>query len=416
MKSTLSLVVRILALAVCVVISWRSVRLAMADMASAPATAVSFARAAEIEPGYPEFSAKAALMRADSGDNSPDVDRALLHALELNPRNAEVLIALGNRREFEGKTEEAAKYMRQAAEVDHAFRASWNWASFSYRNGHPEEVWRMAKRCLELEPLGYDPEPVFDLLWRVSDDAQKIQELIPATGPRAVQYLNYLAATNKLDAAMAAWPKALNSVDPSSPLDPAVMQGFVTTLAQAGRMNDSVSVWNQLVDRKLIDSGPLKPQEAVSIADPRFAFPAAKGIFSWAVTGAAGAFAGVVPGAMRVEFDGNEPEALAVFSTATPLIGGGKYRLAWKYDSSRLALPRDTGFVFAIVHPNGDAIAQCEAAFRTPDAGECAFTAPAGKKDELTAARVELRYARALGTVRAKGELRFTDIHLEFGS
>jgi tetratricopeptide (TPR) repeat protein len=419
MKVIAALLFRAGLVAICVFISWRSIRLAVADSIGAPGTSVSLARAIAIEPENADLVARAALVRSDSGDGSRNVDRDLERALRLNPRNSEVLIALGLRREFEGNLAEAGRYLQRAAEVDHTFRASWVRADFSARNNRPDEFWRMARRCLSLEPLGYDPEPVFDLAWRVARDSnnvnsKKILDLLPRTGPRAVQYLRYLIATNRLDAAIEAWPPALNSLDASSPLDAPALTEFTDLLVRNDRLSAAVRAWNQLVDRGMIQSGHLNPDSGVSVADPAFGYPLVQGPFGWNVTQQPGAFASAVPSMLRFEFDGNEPEAVQLLSTMAPVVGGRAYRLVWKYDSSRLASPKDAGFAFVLAKKNGDLLARCQPMLALPDTGSCQFTVPAAR--DYTAIRIELHYGRALGTVRIKGELRVTEIRLEFAS
>ncbi len=419
MKSVATLGFRIALAGLCVFISWRSIRLAAADLASAPDTAVSLARAIEIEPDSADFVARAALLRADSGDPSPDVDRELEHALQLNPVNAEVMIAIGLRREFEGRTAEAAKWLERAADIDHAFRASWAWAGFCSRNGRPDETWAMLKRMLSLEPLGYDPQPVFDLAWRSTPNSARILAIVPQTGPRSVQYLNYLMGTKRLDAAVEAWPQALNSLDPSTPVDAAALAGFPQELIAGGRLKEAVRSWNQLVERHILQSGKVNPEEGVWIADPSFNFtaPAASPGFGWRPTPVPGAFVGPVPSMMRLEFDGNEPESVALFSALAPVVPGKTYRLTWKYDASRLKLPTDGGFAFTL-KAGSAAPLPCGPALARPESGSCMFTVTASGQDpqEYTPVQIGFGYARALGTVRARGELRFTEVRLEFGS
>jgi tetratricopeptide (TPR) repeat protein len=425
MKQIASLLFRAGLVAVCVFIFWQTIRAARADLASAPDTVVSLTRAVAIQPENADLVARAALLRSDSGDPLPTVDQDLIQALRLNPLNSELMIALGLRREFEGKTTEAGMYLAHAAEVDHAFRASWTYASFSYRMGQFDQFWAMAERCLHLEPLTYDPAPVFDLAWRVitesksgdskpSGDSKKILALLPRDGPRPVQYLNFLEQTNRAEAAIEAWPAALNSIDPSVPLDAAAVISFPDFLIAGDQVAGAVKVWNQLVDRGLIHSGHLAPDNGVSIADPTFTYPMLEKSFGWTVTHAPGAFASSLPAMMQFELDGNEPPGVTLLSALAPLAPGKSYRLVWKADSSRLSSPQDPGFYFDIAHSPDDVISVCLPALEKGGNGSCEFTIPPQQEAGYDAAHIELRYARALGTVRPKGILRLSEVRLEF--
>lgn len=425
MKPFVAIAVRVGLVAICILVSWRAIRLATADAISAPYTVASMERAVALEPDNAELVARAALLRSGGGDPSAEVDRELEHALRLNPLNSEALISLGERREFEGNIEAARKYFERAAEVDHAFRASWAMASFASRNNLPDEFWKMAERCLRLEPLVYDPEPVFDLAWQMSSDARKIKALVPQTGGRSMQYLAYLMGTERTEAAEDAWPAALHALDASTERFLPTLLEFPAFLLSQGRVSPAVKVWNDLVGRNLIHSSPLKPAEGIAIADPTFSNPLDTKPFGWKETGYAGAFISEAQSMLRMEFDGNEPESLELLSVLAPVVRGKSYRLVWKHDSSRLRSPEDAGFGFVVSLPREggamEIISHCGPVLAGKDAGSCSFQVPTdparrGEEPQMAAARIQLNYVRAPGTVRIRGELRLTEVHVEFGS
>ena len=115
---------------------------------------------------------------------------------------------------------------------------------------------------------------------------------------------------------------------------------------------------------------------------------------------------------LRLEFDGNEPEASVLFTTVAPLIPGRAYRLVWSTDASHLSSTQDPGFVFQIVQQPGDSVTMCQPSLQAGDNGACSFTS----LPNAGGARLELIYKRALGTTRVVGTLLINSVKLEFGA
>ena len=81
---------------------------------------------------------------------------------------------------------EAERDYLTAERIDHMYKPAWALANFYVRQGNREKFWVYARKCLEVveprrsEPDSYNPAPVFDLAWRVSQNAAEIQEkLLP---------------------------------------------------------------------------------------------------------------------------------------------------------------------------------------------------------------------------------------------
>jgi tetratricopeptide (TPR) repeat protein len=413
MKGFAKLLFRMVMVAVCCFATWMSIRHARAEFAAAGWTrAADLEHALRIEPENVELVAMNALLKGDSDDPSPAIDGELLRAAQLDPFNSQLLIALGLRAESRGDTAQARSYLARATQIDHSFTPAWALASFSVRNGEPDKFWPMAKRCLSLEPLLFDPRPVFDLAWRVSDDPKKIRGMLPQTGPRLIDYFSYLMNTNRIDPAAAIWPEAMYAFDPSRQTDVGLALEYCSLMAENNRVSNAVRAWNQLVDRHLIRSGRLDPATGASIADPDFSFPPVKGLFGWQVTGADGVFVTSGPSALRMEMDGNEPEALTLLSTAAAVLPHKAYRLEWKYDSSQLSSPHDRGFEIRILQQPGNAATPCEPFLKAGEGGTCSFTTG----PDIQRVGIELRYARASGTTRSRGTLVISSVRLGFGS
>jgi len=280
------------------------------------------------------------------------------------------------------------------------------------RTGQPDKFWPLAKHCLSLDPLSFDPQPVFDLAWRVTDDPRKIRTILPRTGPRLIAYLYYLMRTNRADAAAELWPEALDIFDPAKAGDVGIGLDYCDFMVRNNRMPNAVRAWNQLVERNIIVSGRLDPATGVSIADPDFTFPPLKGVFGWRPAAADGVFVTSGASALRFELDGNEPEAWTLLSTTAAVLPRRTYRLRWKDDASLLSSPQDPGFEVSVLQQPGNAVTVCPPLLKTAEEGTCSFTSG----PDIQRTDIELKYARASGTTRPRGTLVLSGIKLEFGS
>jgi tetratricopeptide (TPR) repeat protein len=404
--------------------SWRSARIAIADWVASVGTLDALERATRFAPDDPRLLARVAISRGDNGDQSPGVDEDLRRAAQLNPLDSGVLMALGLREEFSGNRAKAESYLVRAAEIDHQFKPAWTLANYYYRTDQPDKSWPMVHRILNLEPLGFDATPVFELCWRETTGdqaggARKILSLIPKRGHRPVQYLLFLIRTQRTDAALDLWPEALAAADASDAADLGTVTGFVEFLTGVDRVAEAITVWNQLVDRGMIHSGRLAPARGISIADPDFQFPPAGKAFDWRVAEIPGVtvsgFAGSgFTGPLRFEINGDEPQSFQILSTFAVVVSGSRYRLVWKSDGSALSSPRDPGFSFQIVQQPGDVATPCPPLLSSGDSSLCDFATLADTKPgEMRRARVDLRYTRAQGTTRVSGTLRLSAVRLE---
>ena len=387
------------------------IRWSTADWLASTGKGEDFERALKIDPGNEALLASTAIFRSDNGDPSPVVDEELRRAASMNPEDSGVLMALGLRKEFQGKDAEAEIYLTHAAEIDHQFKPSWTLANYYYRANQPDKFWAMIERCLKLDPFGFDPTPVFDLAWNETGDSGKILSVIPKAGSLPIQYLNYLINTRRVDAAAEAWPVAFAAARNLSPTDRAGLTGFPDFLEQNDHVPEATKAWNQMVDGGVITSGRLDPETGKSIADPDFRFPLLDRVFGWRVARDAGVSPAISSGALRFELDGNEPESVRLLYTIAPVVPGRQYRLVWKSDGTNLSSPVDAGFAFRIVQRPGDKATECPLLTSGPGT-MCEFGALSASHE----VRIELNYTRALGTTRAQGVLRISSVRLEFAS
>jgi len=403
--------VRLLIVAVCGFLTMQTIRVARADWLASHPPADGIDKALDLVPEDAALLLRKALAQSDSGDMSAAVDQQLLRAAAANPLNADIPMARGLREEFRGHTAEAERYLEHAAALDHTFKPAWTLINFYARNDQPDKTWPLIARALALDPFGFNPTPIFDLCWNQSGNEWKIAALVPRHGTIPVQYLIYLLTTKRTDAAIRFWPRALaaGAANTASP-DAQALAQYPDFLIAANRISDAVRGWNDLVAKKIIASNRLDPSAGIFIADPNFDFPLLNHSFGWRTGAGTGLFVESNPSLLRFEFDGNEPESSSVLlTTLVPLLPSKAYRLLWKSDGSGLSAPRDPGFVFRITQGPAESATECPPLLVTGDDGACAFTALSG----AGYARLELRYARALGTTRVQGSLGIISVRVE---
>jgi tetratricopeptide (TPR) repeat protein len=393
----------------CAVAAWRSVRLAMADWVARAGTIDALENAVPYAPDDGRLLARLAIAKANAGDASPAVDAELARAERMDPLNSDVLMARGLRAEFQGDDRQAEKYLLRAVQMDAQFKPAWTLANFYLRTNQTDKSWPMIEHMLNLEPFGYDPALLFELCWRAADgDAQRVQRLIPDRGGRRMQYVGFLVGTERLDAAIAAWPPALKSTDRGDAQDSPALIRFVEAMAGANRTGAAVTAWNELVDRGVVRSGKLDPAKGASVADTDFQFPMNGRGFEWRLAEVAGVSTETVTGKLELETNGDEPEQFQALSTLAPVMPGKRYRLAWKSEGAKLSAPKDPGFSLSVVQQPGNVATVCTALMTSES---CEFASLPG--DGTGLATIELGYRRAQGTTRVTGTLELWGVHLE---
>jgi tetratricopeptide (TPR) repeat protein len=423
-KALSTLLCGVLLIAFCGFAAWRSIRIARADWLASPGTFDALELTDRLPPDDARVLARSAIARNDNDDPSPGVDEDLRRAARMNPLDPNVLMTLGLREEFRGNSGDAERYLVRAAEVDHQFKPAWTLANYYYRTNQPDKSWPMIQRILNLEPLGFDTAPIFELCWRQATDNRRILSLIPKRGYRPIQYLEFLIETRRTDAALDAWPEALAAADPADSFDSGTLIGFAEFLAGADRVTEAVTAWNRLVDRGIIHSGHLDPAKGISVADPDFMFASLARAFGWRVPDVTGVDASGLPGPLRFEMSGDEPESAQLLSVFAPVLSATRYHLRSKSDGSSLSSPRDPGFSFLIVQKQAgreadEVVAQCPLLFSPGDPSPgnnatCDFVTPAAARPgQIEQARIDLRYTRAPGTTRVSGTLQLFSVRLE---
>jgi tetratricopeptide (TPR) repeat protein len=372
-------VLRLSLVALCSLIAWRTSRIAVADFLAHDGIVSDFDRAISIEPEDESLLAGRAIFQSD--------ERALKQAVTMNPRDVEAWMTLGLLAESRGDPAEAEGDLIRAVAVDHTFKPSWTLANYYFRSNQPEKFRAAIARCLsliephDLQPMSFDPVPVFDLCWRQTGPPKDILALIPRREQTLVPYLKYLYESKRTDAALEAWPGALAVANDADPADADALIGFDEHLIGANRIPEAVVVWNELARRRLARPGSLELGRG----------------FSWHVQHQDGAFVNSSRGALKFEFTGDEPEDCELLWKIVPVSLEERWKLVWRADPSRFEGVH-RGLRFQI----GSTSCPLEE-------GSCEFRVVPGTQS----VRLSLRYARAPGTTRVKGILLLSTVRME---
>jgi tetratricopeptide (TPR) repeat protein len=384
-----------------------SFRFAWADLLQSRADVASLRKAVSLTPldSHARYIQAAVLAAANPSGN--ESDSPLRAAIALNPRNANAWMALGIQAESQGNTTEAEKCLLEAAAVDHTFKPAWTLANFYVRSGRTEKFWKWIRGGLEMveprnnELLTFDPQPMFDLCWNVTDDASLILErAIPHNPYVLLRYVSYLRSHGRWDAATRA----------AEPLFPIASTTALPTLLDLcdglianRRAADAVEVWNALARRKLISVTPLDPAGGISLTNGSLTSAPIKDGFDWTFPRPGGVYESysAADHFVRLELDGEEPENCDLLTQWVPLEGGRRYRFESTYQTSGME-GAATGLAWTISGLGNGAIAAHDEAEGSPGKAELEFTTPLG----LDLARVALRYDRVPGTTPPKGSFK----------
>ena len=392
---------------------WLSVRLALADSAFHRDTPDSLAEAARLEPGNATYHDLLAETIEGQGGN-PDAEWE--RAVRLSPLEASHWIGLGTRAEVERDYPRAEKYLLHAAQVDVGFEPRWALMNFYFRRGNLPEFSVWTRRALEIS-YG-DLTPVFRLCWLATSDPRAIERMLPPAGqPVAkateLQYLQFLLGTRRFDAARPiAYGIAAQADDGNLP----ILIQYCDAMVE-GHTDAALDVWNVLCRRKLIPFDPLTPAGGNVITNGDFRIKPAEHGFDWRIPRIDGVFVTVAAasegspsaGGASLEMSGNEPEECLLMAQIVPVAPGRRYHLDYEYRGA--AAEDDSGLRWEI-----DTLDSPSVAIHSDDlkmTGDWSTGRLNFNPGAAHAARLTLRYKRALGTVRYQGTVALRKVAIE---
>jgi hypothetical protein len=257
-------------------------RIACADVALYGDTADEVRHSVMITPGDSECWQRLARLLDEQRSPKGEVYLALRQSIALQPRDSRVLLMIASTSESVGNVSEAERYLLQAAHFDRTFNPRWALVSFYSRN-RDNSFWIWAR---EAASTACD-ERIVDLFkLSLSKDGKTIfDRAVPLRPDVQAQYLSFLLTENLVDEAgrPAQWLKE-HATQKEAP----ALLAYCDRLLEAKQVAASLSVWNGLAGRALIDHPQLMPESGSTITNGDFAVELSQRGFDWRPAGADG--------------------------------------------------------------------------------------------------------------------------------
>jgi len=234
--------------------------------------------AERLDPSNPEIPVKLAqALAAQSGGGDPSrIAAAFLQAVRLAPERAGNWASLGDALDVAGQETEARQAYERALDLYPRSPAiNWQFANFLVREGDIHDAEEPFQRAIEGDASMR--MPAFDLAWRAGMPSAAILRIVPPTQDDRAAYLDYLTASQRLDAAAQVWNDLLASPKPFS-MDSAFR--YFDALLASHRIDELEAMWASMAGR---DPKPFQwqPQGADRIINGGFDAPLLGGGFGW---------------------------------------------------------------------------------------------------------------------------------------
>jgi tetratricopeptide (TPR) repeat protein len=336
---------------------------------------------------------------------------ALARAADLNPLSSSVWIELAGAAEDHGDFPRAEHCLLRAVQLDKTFAPRWLLAEYYSRRHEQVQFWPAVRAALA---TSYDDvTPLFDMCWDLAPEPTTIQNrALPDRPDVWRQYLDFVLAKNRLDAADAIADRLLKCASPDTV--PSLLR-YCDRLLAANDGSRAVETWNRLAAKHLLDYPELAPSRGASLTNGAFGKELLSQAFDWRVFTTAGVFfrQDPSPAGLWFEFSGKQPEHCEVLSQFVPLEPAKAYRLSATYETE--GLEGDTGLGWRVVQGSSGAdllrgAGRVMASERREKAGTYKFSASADARP----VKLVLAYDRVLGTVRIQGSISLRSAALGF--
>ncbi len=345
------------------------------------------------------------LRRADIlDDGALSSTAALERAVTLDPYDANISLRLGLDAESRNDHSRAEQCFLEAARVSRLYQPRWTLANFYLRRGNSAEFWQWTRRALELAPA--DPTALFQLCWRVSQNADEIlQKAIPNVPRVRRNYAEFLLTNNRLAAAV----NLLATLTRAAPEDQPVLLNACDRFLESGLVQPAVNVWNALCVSRGQPCEPLQPRSGLSLTNGSFRVPASSRGFDWHVNTIEGATVTLAAETVTVNFSGKEPESSETIWQWIPVVPGRKYSVRFEYQTIDIA-PL-SGVRWQAVLKDGASVLGASPDLSAPSwkSETFRFRVPPG----VDLMRLRLLYSRVTGTVRVNGSVLTRAVRLD---
>lgn len=283
---TRSTLVRAIVALVLIALAAASTREGVAAWLGRRAALDAIAEGRTLDPSNPNIPVAASEILSDSPDaNCALAIEALESATRAGPNRALNWALLAEAYDFAGNYLRAeAAFQRGLALFPRSPKINWMYANFLIRSGD-------ATRSLGPLSLAIDGDQTlragaFDLAWRAGLSPQQILTAVPIRADTLSPYLDYLARTNRLNAAQDVWSR-LDSL--AVPPDLGASLHYFDSLLYAQQVDAMVSVWSALARR---DPNQIRTETSANlITNGSFEATPLNGGFDWRIVPLASAHA-----------------------------------------------------------------------------------------------------------------------------
>jgi tetratricopeptide (TPR) repeat protein len=382
------------ALAVAATALYWTVRFERADWLYLKGTSPSIQQAIRLAPGNPEYYHGWALAEPDRAVE------ILEEGVALNPVNPSLRIELGVAAEAKGDYGMSEARLLEATRLHTGFAPRWALSDLYFHRHDAEKFWPAVKSALNVS-YG-DVLDQFRHCWELSSDPQTILErAIPDRLDVLREYLLFLLSEGHMDAADAVAKKVLARADEDST---AALLSYCDSLLAAGRGQDALTVWNGLIQRKLIPYAALSAGGAEVPVNGDFRTPGVGAGFDWRVSSPDGIYVdrGGNPPSLMLSFSGKQPENAEILSQFVPLLPGRAYLLSVRY--SVTGIEAESGLMCTLAAQGKDLL-NGQGLLAGGGVGDIDRAIPFQTPDQTTLARLVFGYHRMLGTMRIEGSI-----------
>ncbi|HLK69615.1 MAG TPA: hypothetical protein VKU19_39570 [Bryobacteraceae bacterium] len=297
------------------------VRISASEYFAAQGTDESLSRAVEIWPHRADYYRHLAVLQPDQAAEW------LAKAGELNPWDAHTLMRAGLQAETDGDYGNAERLLLHAAEIDRTYEPRWTLCNYYFRRNDQDKFWHWARAAAANSPE--DLTSLFDLCWRLRPEAKAlVAEVVPPScGPRR-QFFEYLAGAELQKDTLPLADQLLTCPDSRTRAD---LSRYTEWLFFHGMAGDAWNIWKRLELANQLPFPASSPGTEQLIANSDFqASPSREG-FDWHADQLQGVLLSTTPGvkALRLSFDGTEPEAATVLYHPLLLHTGVTYELSY---------------------------------------------------------------------------------------
>jgi tetratricopeptide (TPR) repeat protein len=323
------------AIVLAALLSYFSIRNALAAGALDLATAKGYQRAARLEPSNPQNWYLLG-RQAQYNLESPDPQRAISAyrtALALDPRSADAWLDLATAYESEDQLQQARDaFLRAKRAYPLSAQVAWRYGNFLLRQGE------LPQAFVEIRSAAYvDPKrggEAFSRVWRVKPDIDFIlNNILPPNRDVYLDVIRELSESSQLPPALTVWNR-LVALHPALKLREIFF--FTDALAQNQLIADASRVWNEAVP--LSDTPPPADPAGSVLWDGGFETGVIGGDFAWHLSAPEGGEQTTLDSrekhsgrqSLRIVFDGKHNVNFAGVSHIVQVQPGVPYRLsAW---------------------------------------------------------------------------------------